>query len=84
MSADPSSTAVQQTLLVDAHLAREGSPEGESVRPCTDVAVGILVQPDGRFLLTTRPPGKSMRGTGSFRAVSWKREKPWREPWRAN
>jgi 8-oxo-dGTP diphosphatase len=30
------------------------------------VAVGILVQPDGRFLLTTRPPGKSYEGHWEF------------------
>jgi 8-oxo-dGTP diphosphatase len=30
------------------------------------VAVGILVQPDGQFLLTTRPPGKSYAGHWEF------------------
>jgi 8-oxo-dGTP diphosphatase len=54
-----------QTLVVDAHLARDGSA-GKTMRPCTDVAVGILVQPDGRFLLTTRPPGKSYEGHWEF------------------
>ena len=53
----------RQTLVVDAHLARDGSA---TMRPCTDVAVGILVQPDGRFLLTTRPPGKSYEGHWEF------------------
>ncbi len=54
-----------QTLVVDAHLARDGTA-GETKRPCTDVAVGILVQPDGRFLLTTRPRGKSYEGHWEF------------------
>ena len=66
MSPEPRPTTVHQTLLVDAHLTREGSTEGESMRPCTDVAVGILVQADGRFLLTTRPPGKSYEGHWEF------------------
>jgi 8-oxo-dGTP diphosphatase len=30
------------------------------------VAVGILVRPDGQFLLTTRPPGKSYAGHWEF------------------
>jgi len=30
------------------------------------VAVGILVQPDGQFLLTTRPSGKSYAGHWEF------------------
>ena len=55
----------RHTLVVDAHLARDGSAD-ETMRPCTDVAVGILVQPDGRFLLTTRPPGKSYEGHWEF------------------
>jgi 8-oxo-dGTP diphosphatase len=55
----------RQTLVVDAHLARDGSAD-ETMRPCTDVAVGILVQSDGRFLLTTRPPGKSYEGHWEF------------------
>ena len=31
-----------------------------------DVAVGILLQPDGRFLLTSRPPGKVYAGYWEF------------------
>jgi 8-oxo-dGTP diphosphatase len=30
------------------------------------VAVGVLVQPDGRFLLTSRPPGKVYAGYWEF------------------
>lgn len=55
-----------QTLLVDPHVAREAWPPAAASRPCTDVAVGILVQPDGQFLLTTRPPGKSYAGHWEF------------------
>ncbi len=31
-----------------------------------EVAVGILLQPDGRFLLTSRPPGKVYAGYWEF------------------
>lgn len=55
-----------QTLVVDPDVAREAPPPGAPSRPCTDVAVGILVRPDGQFLLTTRPPGKSYAGHWEF------------------
>lgn len=64
-SGSPISTR-SDTLVVDPGVAREASPQGASPRPCTDVAVGILVQPDGQFLLTTRPPGKSYAGHWEF------------------
>jgi len=32
----------------------------------TEVAVGILIRPDGTFLLTTRPPGKAYAGHWEF------------------
>jgi 8-oxo-dGTP diphosphatase len=51
------------TLVVDAGQARS-SQEGD--RPVTDVAVGILLAPDGAFLLTTRPPGKAYAGYWEF------------------
>jgi len=35
-------------------------------REITEVAVGVLVAPDGRFLLTTRPPGKVYAGYWEF------------------
>ena len=54
------------TLVVDPDVAREASPQGAPTRPCTNVAVGILVQPDGQFLLTTRPPGKPYAGHWEF------------------
>jgi 8-oxo-dGTP diphosphatase len=49
-------------MMVDANVPRVGDGQ----RPVTDVAVGVLVQPDGRFLLTTRPPGKAYAGHWEF------------------
>lgn len=50
------------TLVADAQQARQGGPE----RPVTDVAVGVLLQPDGAFLLTSRPEGKVYAGYWEF------------------
>ena len=49
-------------LIADAQLPREGGAD----RPLTQVAVGVLFQADGRFLLTTRPPGKAYEGHWEF------------------
>jgi 8-oxo-dGTP diphosphatase len=38
----------ESLLVADGALAREGGLD----RPMLDVAVGILIQPDGHFLLT--------------------------------
>lgn len=35
-------------------------------RPPVDVAVGVLIDPAGRFLLTSRPPGKAYAGYWEF------------------
>ena len=35
------------------------NPDG---RPVTEVAVGVLVQPDGHYLLAQRPAGKPYEG----------------------
>ncbi|MEJ0003267.1 MAG: NUDIX domain-containing protein [Pararobbsia sp.] len=43
--------------------APERAPDG---RPVTEVAVGILVGSDGRFLLAQRPPGKPYEGYWEF------------------
>ena len=44
-----------------------GSPlDGTDHRPVTEVAVGVLVAPDGRFLLTSRPEGKAYAGYWEF------------------
>lgn len=37
-----------------------------NARPRTEVAVGILLRPDGRFLLATRPAGKPYAGYWEF------------------
>ena len=57
MSHDPN-----QVLTADGHLRREQAGE----RAVVDVAVGVLIRPDGRFLLTSRPPGKVYAGYWEF------------------
>lgn len=49
-------------LVADAHAERVGGPD----RPVTEVAVGVLVRPDGAFLLTSRPAGKAYAGYWEF------------------
>lgn len=49
-------------LVADGNLPREGGAD----RAVVDVAVGVLVQPDGRFLLTSRPAGKVYAGYWEF------------------
>jgi 8-oxo-dGTP diphosphatase len=49
-------------LVADGDRPREGGPD----RAVTEVAVGVLVQPDGRFLLTSRPAGKVYAGYWEF------------------
>jgi 8-oxo-dGTP diphosphatase len=49
-------------LIADANRQREGGVD----RPVVDVAVGVLVKPDGRFLLTSRPQGKVYAGYWEF------------------
>jgi 8-oxo-dGTP diphosphatase len=51
-----------QTLVADADQPREGGAE----RAIVEVAVGVLVQPDGRFLVTSRPVGKVYAGYWEF------------------
>jgi 8-oxo-dGTP diphosphatase len=50
------------TLIADAGRQREGGVD----RPVVDVAVGVLVEPGGRFLLTSRPQGKVYAGYWEF------------------
>ncbi len=54
--------APSQVLVADGERPREGGPD----RPITDVAVGVLIDPQGRFLLTSRPPGKVYAGYWEF------------------
>lgn len=49
-------------LLADPQAPREGGLN----RPVVEVAVGVLIRQDGRFLLTTRPPGKVYAGYWEF------------------
>ena len=50
-------------IKADTHLPREEGTEG---RPIVEVGVGILVRPDGAFLLTSRPAGKVYAGYWEF------------------
>jgi 8-oxo-dGTP diphosphatase len=43
-----------------------GGVPGKDRRPVTDVAVGVLIAADGRFLLTSRPVGKVYAGYWEF------------------
>ena len=49
-------------LVADADQVRQGGPD----RPVVDVAVGVLIRPDGDFLLTSRPAGKVYAGYWEF------------------
>lgn len=50
------------SLIADPEQLRQGGDE----RPMVDVAVGVLVQADGSFLLTSRPEGKAYAGYWEF------------------
>ena len=50
------------TLVADGGREREGGAD----RQVTDVAVGVLLLPDGAFLLTSRPAGKVYAGYWEF------------------
>jgi 8-oxo-dGTP diphosphatase len=49
-------------IIADPLAAREGGLN----RPVVEVAVGVLVKPDGSFLLTSRPEGKAYAGYWEF------------------
>lgn len=49
-------------LTADSNLLREGGHD----RPVVEVAVGVLIRPDGAFLLTSRPVGKVYAGYWEF------------------
>jgi 8-oxo-dGTP diphosphatase len=49
-------------LVADGERQREGGVD----RPVVDVAVGVLMQADGQFLLTSRPEGKVYAGYWEF------------------
>lgn len=52
----------QKTLVADALLPRVGGVD----RAIVEVAVGILIDGEGRFLLTSRPEGKAYSGYWEF------------------
>ena len=49
-------------LVADGDRPREGGAQRQEV----EVAVGVLIRPDGKFLLTSRPPGKVYAGYWEF------------------
>jgi 8-oxo-dGTP diphosphatase len=49
-------------LVADPERVREGPAD----RVLTQVAVGVLIRPDGHFLLTSRPAGKVYEGYWEF------------------
>lgn len=49
-------------LVADGDRPREGGPDRKAV----DVAVGVLLDAEGRFLLTSRPEGKVYAGYWEF------------------
>ena len=61
-SATPATSTQGTPLMADAQLPREGGND----RPVVDVAVGVLIRPDGDFLLTSRPVGKVYAGYWEF------------------
>jgi 8-oxo-dGTP diphosphatase len=52
----------QPTLVANAELPRLGG----AGRAMVEVAVGVLIRPDGAFLLTSRPSGKVYQGYWEF------------------
>jgi 8-oxo-dGTP diphosphatase len=53
---------LKATLMADADRPRQGGAD----RPVIDVAVGVLIQVGGQFLLTSRPQGKVYEGYWEF------------------
>ena len=52
----------QPVLVAHAERPREGGPDRKEM----EVAVGVLLRPDGAFLLTSRPQGKVYEGYWEF------------------
>jgi len=57
-----SDTSASSLLVADGHLQREGGQDRKTI----DVAVGILINAQHQFLLTSRPPGKVYEGYWEF------------------
>jgi 8-oxo-dGTP diphosphatase len=56
------STSGAAPLVADGDRPREGGSDRQEV----EVAVGVLIRPDGNFLLTSRPHGKVYAGYWEF------------------
>ncbi|MDO8768041.1 MAG: NUDIX domain-containing protein, partial [Burkholderiaceae bacterium] len=54
--------AEEVLLVADPQIPRDDA----SIRSITEVAVGVLLQPDGNFLMTSRPVGKVYAGYWEF------------------
>jgi 8-oxo-dGTP diphosphatase len=52
----------ETVLVADGERPRQGGAE----RPVTQVAVGVVLDAQGRFLLTSRPEGKAYAGYWEF------------------
>ena len=53
-------------LTADAHLRRDDGTRADVPRKVVEVAVGVLIGAEGRFLLTSRPEGKVYAGYWEF------------------
>ena len=53
---------MENVTVVDPEITRTTLGQ----RPVTEVAVGILIRPNGDFLMTTRPAGKAYAGHWEF------------------
>ncbi|MBP0630217.1 MULTISPECIES: NUDIX domain-containing protein [unclassified Cupriavidus] len=51
---------------MSAAMDKPAETAGNPPRKVTEVAVGVMVQPDGRFLLAQRPVGKPYEGYWEF------------------
>ena len=54
--------SLNKPLIVNAQAVRTGGAD----RKIVEVAVGVLIKPNGDFLLTSRPPGKVFEGYWEF------------------
>ncbi len=54
--------SASKVLVADGERPREGGVDRKEI----GVAVGVLIRPDGAFLLTSRPPGKVYEGYWEF------------------
>jgi len=54
--------SVKPLLVADGHVQRQGGTD----RAIVEVAVGILINAQDQFLLTSRPPGKVYEGYWEF------------------